>query len=150
MRLTSLVISFDLAQTLYDAGIHNESVFYWFQEKAPEGQTLFETGVSQKTMPWKIHVGKPSKESRNIYKEIPAPTCSEIGDMLPGVIVKEGITYYIGFFRTDKKEWLYFYKDKENKAPNLVNTLGKTEQDARAALLNMLLWNKFINLTDTI
>lgn len=148
MKFASLVISLEMAQNLFDNGIRNESCFYWYQEKAPEGKTLFETGISQKTMPWKLHISRPSKGNRNIYKELPAYTSQELGEMMPGFIKKDGNVYYPRFYRTEKKEWQYCYEDQNMKT--IANSLGKTEAEARAALLNFILWNKFINLTDTL
>ena len=147
MRLATLVITLEAAERLYEIGIRADSVLWWYQEKAPQGQTLFETGISQKTMPWKLHITMPSKENRNIFKEYPAPSASEIGEMLPGFIQSNNITYFLRFERMSK-EWKYMYQNYDGKM--LCNVLGKTEADARAALLTNILWNKFIDITQTI
>jgi hypothetical protein len=147
MRLANIAISVETAARLYEIGIRADSILYWFQELAPQEQTLFETGITQKTMPFKLHIAQPSKENKNIFKEFPAPTCQELGEMLPGFIQKDGITYFLRFERTGK-EWKYMYQDYDNKM--LCNVLGKNEVEARAALLTLILWQKFIDITDTI
>lgn len=147
MKFASIVISADLAEALYQNGIRNDAIFYWFQDKAPQGQTLFETGISQKTMPWKLHIGRPTKESRNVYKEYAAFTSQELGDILPAFLKKEGIVYFLRFYRL-QKEWQYVYEDHNSK--KLAETLGKTEAEARGAMLNYLFWNKLITLAEII
>lgn len=147
MKLASLVISVELAESLYDFGIRNESVLYWYQDKFTPQPELFASGQSQKTMTWKTHIGRPSKESKAVFKEFSAYTCSELGDILPGFIKKDGITYFLRFYKGEK-EWSYLYEDKDFNY--IVRVVGKTEQDARAALLVFILWNKIIDVSQTI
>jgi hypothetical protein len=147
MKLASLVISLDLAQSLFDFGIHNESILYWYQERYVPHLELFLTGQSQQTMTWKIHIGRPSKENKNVFKEVAAFTCSELGNILPGFIKKNGIVYFFRTFRSEK-EWECCYQDYNDK--KLTGVLGKNETDARGALLFNILWNKFIDITDTL
>jgi hypothetical protein len=147
MKLASLAISLELAENLYEYGIRNESILYWYQEKFIPQTELFASGQSQKTMPWKIHASRPSKENKNVYKEFAAFTCSELGDLLPGFIKKDGITYFLRFVRHEK-EIEYCYQDYNDK--KLVTVLGKNEQDSRASLLCNILWNKFIDISQTM
>ena len=147
MILASLVISFEIAKNLYEFGIRNESVLYWYQEKYNPQPELFASGQSQKTMPWKIHISRPSKENRNVFCEYPAFTCSELGDIIPSFIKKDGIMYYFRTIRHEK-EWECTFQDFNDK--KLTESRGKTETDARGSLLVNLLWNKLIDISQTI
>lgn len=147
MRLATLAISLEAAERLYEIGIRTDSVLWWYCEKAPVGATLFETGISQKTMPFKLHIAQPSKDNRNVFKEYPAPTSQELLEMLPGFIQNNNITYFLRFERSGK-EWKYKYENYDGKM--LCNVLGKNEAEARAALLTLILWQKYINISETI
>jgi hypothetical protein len=147
MKLSSLPITTNLASRLFALGIRYESVFYWYQEKYQDFLTLFETGKSQNTMPWKQHIGKPSFENQNIFKEYPAYCCNELGEMLPGFIKTKDDMYYLQFEKKPDK-WEYFYINYN--LSKLVSVIGKTEQDARALLLIHIIENKYIDISQTI
>lgn len=147
MKLASLPITVNMAIALSNLGIKYDSVFYWYQEKYIDYLTLFETGKSQNTMPWKQHIGKPSLENANIYKEYPAYTCNELGEILPGFIKINGIIYFLRFERVSEK-WNYFYEDYDLK--KLISVTALTEQDARAVLLINIIERNYIDISQTI
>jgi hypothetical protein len=148
MSLSSLVISIELAKTLYDYNIRYVSCFYWYQEKIPDGLQLFKNDTTQFMVPWKLSIGKHFAEDKQIFKILSAYCSSELGEMMPKFIESGKGTYSLSYVFRGKK-WEYSYNDPHTY-DDLITVFATTEQDARAKLLIEILKAKYIDVSQTI
>jgi hypothetical protein len=149
MRFKDLGISIKFAERLYDLGVRFDSVLYWYEERPDTNLALFidQKYPDREVSVWKLNVGKPSHEKRNIYKEVSAYCCNELGEMLPGFIEQNGTRFYLQFKKHEKK-WEYYYID--NSGNELINASANNEHDARAKLLIKAIEDKYIDVSQTI
>lgn len=127
MTLTSLVIRRELAEKIKNLGVRQDSVFWWIQP-----DELVDEWIIAR---WTSH-SRPT---------IAAFTSGELGEMLPAILDKDDIRYYLksairgdGDFRLYdlyfKADWLH--GDQNAFALDMTN---KSEADGRAQMLIYLL-----------
>ena len=130
MKLENQVCNLELSKKLKELGVKKDSVWFWqFNDK--EGERL--------------GIGKYSLERFNpnifqSYKDYPAFTVAELGEMLPDAINDDEL-----YTSKHGNKWYVEYMNLPEDKPECLRSLfAKTEADARAEMLIWLIENKHI------
>jgi hypothetical protein len=125
MNLEQIVTSLDLSKKLKELGVKKESYFAWFNiPYAEKWEVMLQT---------KSLIG------------LPCYTASELLELLPKFIDKNGLNYSFGIVPSGEKEWYVGYNDKLNKI-ELKNLWDKNICNALAKMVIYLTENKILYL----
>lgn len=152
MKLEQQVISLELAKSLKELGVKQESLFYYIAFENPLNTILSEFEVPDDLW-WFKYSG--DKYFGNEDYRISAFTVGELGGMLPcGIDGRDGEGYTLlsgknygeseGDIMIDG--WGFWYEDKHNNIHDSFVTAEISEANARAKMLTYLLRNKLIKL----
>lgn len=122
MKLENQVCSLDQAKRLKELGVNRQSIFNWNCQK-----DYGFGGVMEDSEYWNISFQQPKLLTHLVYS---AFTVAELGEMIPD-------DYYLPTNKGDAGWWI-------SGRGNFESSLGKTEAQARAAMLIHLLEQKII------
>lgn len=149
MNRESLVTSLELSRELKKLGVKQESIFYWDSIITGDGFGLFMIGD---VLNWAMQdsYDKPSDKSCSAF------TAGELGEMLPGVIFKDGRRYFQSFHKNihqenkDAVKYSYGFSYKaywDNCYEDWYYAVcEKTESESRGKMLAHLHKNKLIEV----
>ena len=129
MKLEEQVCSLELSKQLKEAGVPQESLFYWWTDYSNEFKENYNRPFA-KAFSAEVVYGKPNF----VYDYISAFTVAELGEMLPTEIREATLTMI-----KDRDRWLVHYTLCHSE-------VAKTEADARGQMLLYLINQKLIDL----
>ncbi len=141
-NITNHVTSRDLSQRLCEAGVRKPSIYYWSWYDYEDETTAF-VGYGMGVKKWSVELAEGEEMESD---ECSAYLASELGEMLPTRVEKDGETYWLYHTRSNV-DFSTGYAYAEQGLTYLHDAVELTECDARANMLLYLISHGLVNAT---